>query len=101
MPCKPSMVPELQTDRYLMAKTTSTLSKRLDTQEIRPEQWIPFLAEFTRENRGAHARLEILGGEVGYNVETENRPLDGVAADVKDGERSVWIIFGSTPDNHL
>lgn len=72
-------------------------------QEIHRDEWIPFLAAFTRENRGAHARIEIVGPdtEVGYQVETENRPFDGIAADIKDRERAVWITFGSSPNDHL
>lgn len=57
------------------------------------DQWIPFCAEFTRQNRGAHGVLEILGGDVGYQVETEDRPFDGIATDVKDGEHTAWITF--------
>lgn len=72
-----------------------------ETQEIAHDRWIAFFAEFTRQNRGAHARLDVLGADVGYQVETEDRPFDGVSTDVKDGERAVWITFGSTPDNHL
>src|SRR5260370_41977477 len=47
--------------------------------EIAEDQWITFFAEFTRENRGAHARVEVLGTDVGYQVETDNRPFDGAA----------------------
>ena len=72
------------------------------TQEIKQDQWIPFFDEFTRENRGAHARLEVIGvADVGYEVATENRPFDGVSADTKDRERSVWLIFGATPQDHF
>jgi hypothetical protein len=71
-----------------------------NAQGIERDQWGPFLAGFTRENRGAHARLEVLGSDVGYQVETENRPFDGVSADVKHGEDVVWIAFGSTTDDH-
>jgi Family of unknown function (DUF5335) len=71
------------------------------TQEIRKEQWIQFLAEFTRENRGAHARVEVLGPDVGYQVETDNRPFGGISTDIKDNERAVWITFGSTAADHL
>lgn len=80
------------------AKSTSA---RRSTEEIPFDQWIPFLAAFTRENRGAHARLDVLGGEVGYRVETEDLPFDGVSADQKDREHTVWIAFGSTLDNHI
>ena len=72
-----------------------------DTITVTPGLRIPFLADFTRKNRGAHARLEVLGPNVGFQVETENRPFDGIVPDVKDGEDAVWIIFGSTPDQHL
>jgi Family of unknown function (DUF5335) len=71
--------------------------------EIESATWIPFLARFTRNNRGAHARLEIVARdrETGFQVETENRQFDGISADVKDNEHTVWIAFGSDPDNHL
>jgi hypothetical protein len=71
------------------------------TQDIDQDRWSMFLAEFTRENRGAHARLEVMGPDVGYQVQTEDRPFDGVSADTKDGECAVWISFGSTRQDHL
>jgi hypothetical protein len=84
-----------------MSKTAesgkSTASARGQGRQIDFDRWLPFLDQFTRENQGAHARLEAFGREAGYQVVTENRPLDGVSADVRDGERSIWIAFGSTP----
>jgi hypothetical protein len=72
------------------------------TRKIQPQQWIQFLDDFTRDNRGAHARLEVLGADdIGRVVETEGRPLYGIAADTKDGENTVWIIFGATAEDHL
>jgi hypothetical protein len=82
---------------------SSTLANRRNAEQIPPDRWIPFLAQFTKENRGAHARLEIIGPDVetGYQVETADRPFDGVSSDTKDREREVWIAFGSTADDHL
>jgi hypothetical protein len=37
-----------------------------ETIELEKNQWITFLAEFTRQNRGAHARLEVLDPDIGY-----------------------------------
>ena len=75
-----------------MSKSSTSTNQR-NVREIHADQWIPFLAESTRENRGAHARLEIVGPdtEVGYRVETEDRPFDGASADIKDRERTVWL----------
>jgi Family of unknown function (DUF5335) len=58
---------------------------------------------FTKENRGAHARLDVVGAgtDVGYQVETEDRPFDGISADIKDRERTVWITFGDTASDHI
>src|SRR3989442_15182805 len=71
------------------------------TQDISRDQWIKFLDEFTRQNRGAHAQLEVLGADPGRFVEIEDRPFDGISADVKDGEDAVWMLFGSTPEDRL
>ncbi len=77
------------------------MNQAAETETITRDQWNLFLAQFTRENRGTHGRLTILSDEGGYQVETEDRPFEGVAADVKDGENLVWITFGSTADDHL
>jgi Family of unknown function (DUF5335) len=83
--------------------SSTIISARPDFEKISQDRWIQFLDDFTRENRGAHARVEIIGAnaEVGYQVETENRPFDGVSADIKDGESAVWITFGSTTEDHI
>jgi hypothetical protein len=80
---------------------SATSIDNIAMQTIPKDEWILFLADFTQRNRGAHARLEIIGNETGYLVETENRPFDGVSADVKDGEETVWISFGASPDDSL
>jgi len=79
----------------------STIATLPRTQTIEPRRWNAFFAEFTTENRGAHAEIELLGGEVGHGIETEDRPFSGIAADVKDGARNVWITFASAPENHM
>ena len=66
----------------------------LNLMEISQDRWNTILAAITRENRGAHGRLEVTGPNVGYQVETEGRPFDGIAADIKDKESIVWIHFG-------
>jgi hypothetical protein len=75
--------------------------QQADTQEIKQEDWITFFAQFTQLHRGAHARVEVLDSDLGDQIEVDNRHFDGIATDVKDGERSVWITFGSTPEDHL
>ncbi len=51
--------------------------------------------EFTRENRGAYARLGVLGPDVGPQTEVDDQPLDGISAESKADEHNVSITFGS------
>jgi hypothetical protein len=51
-----------------------TQPSEASTQTIAEDQWIPFLAEFTSENSGTHARLEVLGTESEHYV-VEDRPF--------------------------
>jgi hypothetical protein len=82
---------------------SQTLFQQRRTELIPPDRWISFLAEFTKANRGAHAVLRVVGPDtdIGYRVETENKPFDGVSADVRNKERSVWLAFSSGPRDHL
>src|SRR5258707_15631761 len=82
-----------------MPEPTSKTSSD-NTFEIKEELWTGFLAEFTRENSGAHAVLEVLSPEDGRLVEEDNHPFEGISADVKDGESEIWITFGSIPTDH-
>lgn len=84
-------------------RNTSAVANERRTEEIQPDRWITFLDEFTRRNRGAHARLEIIGADAdtGVQFETENRPFEGISADIKDRERAVWIVFGGTADDRI
>lgn len=77
--------------------------RHVEAIAIQQDQWIPFLAEFTKTYRGAHAVLRIVAPntDVAYRVEAEDRPFDGVSADIKDREHAVWIAFGSGPHDHL
>jgi hypothetical protein len=62
-------------------------------QELSPDQWNAVLASITQNYRGAHARLEVIGPDIGCQVEAEDRPFDGIAADIKGRESVVWIHF--------
>jgi hypothetical protein len=81
---------------------TGMSTQKPETLEIEQSQWVPFLATFTRENRGAHARLEVVGPDVGSQIETGDRPFEGVAANVrKSDEPAVWITLGANPEDRM
>jgi hypothetical protein len=71
-----------------------------DTITVASSEWVTFLSELTREYMGSHARVEVLGMDFGDQVETENRPFQGIAADTKGGENTIWISLGSLSGEH-
>ena len=74
-------------------KSGEQKSQRATEREISKDQWTTFLAEFTYENRGARARLEVIGPEVGHQVQRDDRSFNGISTNTKDGEDAVWITF--------
>jgi hypothetical protein len=64
-----------------------------DTREIPKSEWTQFFAELTRENRGAHATVEVTGRDIGDQMQVADEPLDGVAADDKDSESRIWVTL--------
>jgi len=89
---------ELGLGKHPMVMATYTQTQ---TEIIAPDQWNEFFRELTKEARGSHATLEIIANDVGDQIETNDRPFEGVSADVKDNERTVWISFGGFPNSAM
>ena len=67
-------------------------------REIPREEWAEFLEGFSRQHEGWLVTVEVLGEEVGAQVEAEEKPLDGVTAALQlGGEDSISITVGRTP----
>ena len=63
--------------------------------EVEPKQWKTFLDEFSKRNQLRPSRLEIIGEEIGAQVEEELLPFIGISFDDKGSARgSVEIILG-------
>jgi hypothetical protein len=70
-------------------------------ETIAPDKWNEFFRELTQEARGSHATLEIIANDVGDQIETNDRPFEGISGDVKDNERTIWISFGGFPNSAM
>lgn len=74
----------------------------MKTQEIPREEWAPFFDNFTRRNEGWLVTLEILGAEIGAQVEQRKLAFRGVADESnKIAGDQIMMTFGTKPDNHL
>jgi len=64
-------------------------------REISRDEWAGFLDSFSRQHEGWLVRLEVLGAEIGAQVEAQELPLEGITAELKGGgEGAVTIILG-------
>ncbi|HEX8844738.1 MAG TPA: DUF5335 family protein [Pyrinomonadaceae bacterium] len=62
-------------------------------REIPRDEWVAFLDSFSRQHEGWLVTVEVLGTEIGAQVEAEEMRLEGITADLKDGEDVVSVIL--------
>jgi hypothetical protein len=74
----------------------------MSTREITRHDWRPFFDSFSRQHAGWLCTIEVLGAEIGAQIEAREQPLAGITADVGHGEQDAISIFlGNRSDNHV
>ena len=72
------------------------------TEEIPREQWAAFFDGFSRRHQGWLVTVEVLGPDVGDQVEARELPLEGITAELRDpGQDEIEIFVGTRPDSHV
>ena len=62
-------------------------------RDIPREEWVEFLDGFSSQHEGWLVTVEVLGEEIGAQVEAEEMTLEGVSADLKGGGPDVISII--------
>jgi hypothetical protein len=74
----------------------------MKTKEIPKQEWRTFFDNFSRQYEGWLATLEILGVEIGAQVEERELPLKGIAGEWHEVEgNAITIMVGMKPDDHI
>ena len=74
----------------------------MPTQEIPYDNWVAFFDSFSLQHQGWLVTIEVLGADIGAQVESKGLPLQGITADLKgSGATSISIMVGEEPDDHL
>lgn len=73
----------------------------MSTREIPRNEWATFFNDFSRKHEGQGVTLEILGSELGDQVEESKFFLSGIAAELNKGHDSIEIMIGGSPNRHL
>jgi uncharacterized protein DUF5335 len=72
------------------------------TREIGREEWVAFFDSFSRQHDRWLITLEVLGPEIGAQVESREQALNGITAELSDtGEDVISILVGSRSNDHV
>jgi len=74
----------------------------MKTKEIRKSEWPEFFDSFSRQHEGWLVTLEILGSDIGAQVEGRELVFEGIVDqwDEVQGNQIV-IMMGTRPDDHI
>lgn len=72
------------------------------TLEIPPHEWGAFFDGFSLRHQGWLVTIEVLGDDIGAQVEARELPLQGVSAETNGGRASrISISAGNGPEAHV
>lgn len=72
------------------------------TEEIPRKEWASFFNGFSRRHKGWLVTVEVLGPDIGDQVEARELPLEGITAELNDsGQVEIEIFVGRRPDSHV
>lgn len=74
----------------------------MKTREIPKEEWSTFFDNFSRRHEGWLVTLEILGAEIGAQVEEQELALKGIVDEWDEIKgNAIMIMVGTKPDDHV
>ncbi len=68
-------------------------------RELPRDQWVQYFDRLNQEYAGARAHVEVMGPEIGRQVELDDRPFNGISADPKAGR--IWLDVSMEPGRHV
>lgn len=74
----------------------------METHDVPRREWHSFTDAFTRRHQGAIARIEVVGGEIGAQVEVDGLPFEGITFDERGSAgAAVSIMAGNRGHDHI
>jgi len=73
----------------------------MKTQAIPRDEWTGFFDRLSRRHEGWEVTLEVLGPDIGDQVEERHMFLSGVTAEMPDGNEKIAIMMGGRPSDHV
>lgn len=74
----------------------------MQTKEITRTEWPSFFDSFSRQHEGWLATLEIMGPEIGAQIEERDLPFEGITDEWNETEgNTIMIMAGGKADGHV
>jgi hypothetical protein len=74
----------------------------MKTKEIPKNEWPKFFDSFSRQHEGWLVTLEILGSEIGAQVEERDLAFEGIVDEWDEVQgNQIVIMIGAKPDDHI
>ena len=70
-------------------------------RDIQRDEWSKFFDNFTREHRDWTITLEIIGTEIGAQIQDRELLFEGIVTEGKETATQIMIMAGETPDGHI
>ena len=71
------------------------------TRDIPPESWKEFFDGFSRRHQGWLVDVEVLGTDIGAQLEAEDLPLEGISADHGNKDISIALVRDGKVTEHF
>ena len=71
------------------------------TRDIPRTEWAEYFNSFSHQHEGWRIILEILGKDIGAQIEERELALEGVTAELTDAGDRIQIMIGAKPDHHI
>lgn len=74
----------------------------MQSKEIPQQEWEQFFNNFSRKHFGRPVGIEVIGAEVGAQLQESGLALEGITAEPqKDSGAIISIMLGTNPSDHL
>lgn len=74
----------------------------METREIPQSEWLGYLNEFSKQHEGGCATMEIIGNDIGAQLQGRYLSFVGVSAEKPTSDNSVIsFMFGEEPEEHM
>jgi len=71
----------------------------MQTKEIQQNEWPKFFDNFSRKHEGEILSIEVLGTDIGAQLEEKGLALEGIMAEATGN--TIVIMAGGRPDDHV